>query len=151
MFHCIIIALVCCGVELYMFRTDLLSIIRSLNAVFTTTKEYFPDIERRLKMKLKFTGNQTTILTGHGNIKAYLHRFYIRGDQKCPCGEGDQTTDHIIYDCSRLEEERDRMRAAVNKTEDWPTSKRNLLQRHYKEFSKFINTISFEELNAEGN
>jgi len=30
-------------------------------------------------------------------------------------------------------------------------SKRNLLQRHYKEFSKFINSISFEELNAEGN
>jgi hypothetical protein len=26
----------------------------------------------------------------------------------------------------------------------------NLLQRHYKEFSKFINSISFEELNAEG-
>jgi hypothetical protein len=30
---------------------------------------------------------------------------------------GDQTTDHIIYDCTRLEEERDRMKAAVNKTE----------------------------------
>jgi hypothetical protein len=43
------------------------------------------------------------------------------------------------------------MRAAVNKTEDWPTSKRNLLQIHYKEFSKFVNSISFEELNAEGN
>jgi len=61
------------------------------------------------------------------------------------------TTDHIIYDCARLKEERDRLRAAVNKTEDWPTSKRNLLQRHYKEFSKFINYISFEELNAEWN
>jgi len=98
------------------------------------TKEYFPDIEGRLKMKLKLTGNLTTILTGHGNFKAYLHRFYISSEQTCPCGEGDQTTDHIIYDCARLKEERDRMRAAVNKTEDWPTSKRNLLQRHYKEF-----------------
>ena len=67
----------------------------------------------------------------------------------CPCGEDDQTTDHIIYDCARLKEERDRLRAAVNKMEDWPTSKRDLLQRHYKEFSKFINAISFEELNAE--
>jgi len=115
----------------------------------STTKEYFPDIEGRLKMKLKLTGNLTTILTGHGNIKAYLYRFNISGEQTCPCGEGDQTTDHIIYDCARLKEERDRLRAAVNKTEDWPTSKRNLLQRHYKEFSKFINSISFEELNAE--
>jgi ribonuclease HI len=117
----------------------------------STTKEYFPDIDGRLKMKLKLTGNLTTILTGHGNIKAYLHRFYISGEQTCPCGKGDQTTDHIIYDCDRLKEERDRLRAAVNKTDDWPTSKRNLIKRHYKEFSKFINSISFEELNAEGN
>ena len=50
-----------------------------------------------------------------------------------------------------MKEERDRLRAAVNKTEDWPTSKGNLLKRHYKEFLKFIKSISFEELNAEGN
>jgi hypothetical protein len=53
----------------------------------STTREYFSDIEGRLKMKLKFTGNLTTILTGHGNIKAYLHRFQISGEQTCPCGE----------------------------------------------------------------
>jgi hypothetical protein len=69
----------------------------------------------------------------------------------CPCGDGDQTTDHIIYDCPRLKEDRDKLRAAVNKTENWTTSKGNLLKRHYKEFLKFIKTISFEELNAEGN
>jgi hypothetical protein len=102
-------------------------------------------------MKLNLTGNLTTILTGHGNIKAYLHRFHISGEQTCPCGKGDQTTDYIIYDCDRLKEERDRLRVAVNKTNDWPTGKRNLIKRHYKEFSKSINSISFEELNAEGN
>ena len=115
------------------------------------TKEYFPDIEGRLQMKLTPTGNLTTKLTGHGNIKIYLHRFHISGEQTCPCGEGDQTTDHIIYDCARLKEERDILRTAVNRTEDWPVSKRNLLKRHYKEFLKFIKSISFEELNAEGN
>jgi RNase P protein component len=64
---------------------------------------------------------------------------------------GNQTAEHIIYDCDRLKEERDRIRAVVNKTNDWPTSKRNLIKRHYKEFLKFINSISFEELNAERN
>jgi hypothetical protein len=59
--------------------------------------------------------------------------------------------DHIICDCDRLKEERDRLRAAVNKTDDWPTSKRNLITRHYKDFPIYINSISFEELNAEGN
>jgi hypothetical protein len=58
---------------------------------------------------------------------------------------------NTIYDCDRLKEERDRLRAEVIKTNEWPTSKRNLIKRHYKEFSKFINSISFEELNAEGN
>jgi hypothetical protein len=69
----------------------------------------------------------------------------------CPCEKRDQTTEHIIYDCDRLKAERDRLRAAVNKTNDWPTGKRNLIKGHYKEFSKFINSISFEELNGEGN
>jgi len=59
--------------------------------------------------------------------------------------------DHIIYNCDKLKEERDRLRAVVNKTDDWPTSKRNLIKRHYKEFSKLINSISLEELNAEEN
>ena len=57
-----------------------------------TTKEYFPDIEGRIKMKLNHTGNLTTILTGHGNIKAHLKRFQISDDLTCPCGIGEQTT-----------------------------------------------------------
>ena len=57
-----------------------------------TTKEYFPDTEGRIKMKLNHTGNLTTILTGHGNIKAYLKRFQISDDLTCPCGKGEQTT-----------------------------------------------------------
>jgi len=41
------------------------------------------------------------------------------------------------------------LRAVVKKTNEWSTSKLNLLKRHYNEFTKFINSISFEELNAE--
>jgi len=61
-----------------------------------TTKEYFPDKEERIKMKPNHTGNLTTILTGHGYIKAYLNRFQISDDSSYPCGKGEQTTDHII-------------------------------------------------------
>jgi len=99
-------------------------------------------------MKLNHIGNLTTILTGHGNIKAYLNRLQISDDATCPCGKGDHTTDHIIYDCGRLTEERDKLRAAVTKTDAWPTGKWKLIKRHYNEFSKFINSVSFEELNA---
>jgi hypothetical protein len=73
-------------------------------------------MEGRIKMKLNHTGNLTTILTGHWKIKAYLNRFQISDDSMCPCGKGKQTTDHIIYDCDRLTKERDKLKAAITKT-----------------------------------
>ena len=68
----------------------------------STTKEYFPDTEGRLKIKLNLKGNLTSIVTGHGNMKAYLNRFKLTDEPTCPFGKGDQTTDQIIYDSGRL-------------------------------------------------
>jgi hypothetical protein len=78
-----------------------------------------------------------------------MSRFRISDDSECACRKGDQTIDHIIYDCAIVKEERERLKAVVTKTSVWPTSKRTLIKRHYKDFSKFINSISLEELNAE--
>jgi hypothetical protein len=37
------------------------------------TKEYFPNVEERVKMgKLNLTQNFTAIVTGHGKTRAYL-------------------------------------------------------------------------------
>jgi ribonuclease HI len=47
----------------------------------STTKEYFPNVGERLKMKLNLTQNFTAIVTGHGKTKAYLYRFKIIEDQ----------------------------------------------------------------------
>jgi primosomal protein N' len=52
---------------------------RSETAKGSTTKEYFPNIQERLKMKI----NLTAILTGHGKTKAYLHRFKIIKEPTC--------------------------------------------------------------------
>jgi len=49
----------------------------------STTKEYFPNVEERLKMKLNITQNLTAVVTGHGITKAYLHRFKIIEDPTC--------------------------------------------------------------------
>jgi hypothetical protein len=40
-----------------------------------TTKDFFPVIQDRLKLKIKITPIFTTMTTGHGNLKSYLHRF----------------------------------------------------------------------------
>jgi hypothetical protein len=39
------------------------------------TKEFFPSVESRLAVNLKLSSNVTTIMTSHGNIRSYLHRF----------------------------------------------------------------------------
>jgi len=62
-----------------------------------TTKEYFPEVTERLTMKLHLTQNLRAILSGHGKSKEYLHHYKIIGDPTCPCGEGAQTTEHVIY------------------------------------------------------
>jgi hypothetical protein len=45
-------------------------------------KSFFPKIVDRLKMKIKVTPNLTTMITGHGNIKSYLHKYEILVLQK---------------------------------------------------------------------
>jgi len=59
----------------------------------------FPNIEDRLQLRINPTPNFTAIVTGHGNIKTYLHKFKIIENPKCPCNKGDQTVDHITCSC----------------------------------------------------
>ena len=47
------------------------------------TKEYFQVVAERLKMKINITQNFTTMVTGHGNIRSYLHRFNIIETPTC--------------------------------------------------------------------
>jgi hypothetical protein len=45
------------------------------------TKEFFPSVERRLAVNLTLSPKVTTIMTGHGNIRSYLHRLKFMGSQ----------------------------------------------------------------------
>ena len=83
----------------------------------------------------------TTIVTGHGNIKSSLHRFKITDTPNCPCGNGNQTTEHILLECATLQEDRERLIAERAKTDDWPISKDMLIKKHYKAFAKFTKNM----------
>jgi hypothetical protein len=74
-------------------------------------------------MKITTIHNFITMVTGHGNIKAYLYHFKISETVTCPCGEKDQTTDHLLYECHLLKTQSDTLRLIVPKSEGWPTSK----------------------------
>ena len=66
------------------------------------TKEYFPVVTERLKMKISISQNSTTMVTGHGKIRSYLHRFKISETPICPCGTTDQPIDHLLFQCELL-------------------------------------------------
>ena len=93
-----------------------------------TTKEYFPDVSERLKMKLQLTQNITAVVSGHGKTRDYVHRFKVIEGPTCSCGEGVQTTDHIIYESKRLKKARDTLKRTVTRTNSWPITKRDLIR-----------------------
>ena len=77
---------------------------------------------------------------------SYLHRFKITEASTCPCGNGDQTTDHLLFECDLLNKEKDILNLPIVKIYVWPTSKSDLIKKYYKEFTKFIKEIRFDEL-----
>ena len=111
------------------------------------TKEFFPSVESRLAVNFNLSSNVTTIMTGHGNIRSYLHRFKIIGSPECSCKRGIQTVDHLIFECKRLKNERVILQSSVIKDGNWPVRKSELSYRYPKQFIRYINTMDFEKIN----
>jgi len=76
---------------------------------WSTTKHFFPIIKERLTTKIKLTPNFTAIVTDHGKTKAYLHRFKIIDSPECPCDGGNPAVGHLLYDCTKLQREREKL------------------------------------------
>jgi hypothetical protein len=86
------------------------------------------------------------IVTAHGKTKAYLHRFRIIESPECPCEGGSQTVEHVIYDCIKLQNEREELISSISKLDKWPVNKCDLVKKHIKPFMKFVNSVEFERL-----
>ena len=56
----------------------------------------------------------------------------------CPCKKGNQTVDHILFNRTLLEQERDKLNTPVTRTENWPVSYNKL---SIKNFEEYINKI----------
>jgi hypothetical protein len=82
------------------------------------------------------TPNFTTIVTGHGNIKTYLHKYKITNNPMCPCKQGEQTVDHIIYHYKLHEQEREQLKAVMIRPDSWPVSKIKLGVKYYKKIQR---------------
>jgi len=111
-----------------------------------TTELCFPKVADSLKLKINVTPNLTKMVTGRGNIKSHLYKYKIIDSSMCPWKTGKQTTDHILYDCELVKQERDKIKAGILRTENWSLSKDTLINKHTNIFNKFVESISLEKL-----
>jgi ribonuclease HI len=112
----------------------------------SVTKEFFPNIKDRLKMKINLTPNFTAMVTAHGKTKSYLHRFKIIESPECPCTNSNQTVDHLLFDCSKLNNEREKLIVHISKEDNWPVRKSELVKKYIKQVIHFTNSIDYEKL-----
>lgn len=91
------------------------------------TKKFLPSVSERVNKKWFRCSYWTTqFFTGHGAFRAYLHRFGFEEDPKCPCGEESQTSEHILWDCPLLDEERADLHERLVLTGDGAAEHRDL-------------------------
>jgi len=110
-------------------------------------KEFFPRVEIRLAVNLNLSPNVTTIMTGHGNIRSYLHRLKIILGPECPYKHGTQTVDRLMCQCKRLNNEREILKNGVLKVGNWPVSKSELTDRNIKQLISCIICMDLEKIN----
>jgi hypothetical protein len=94
-------------------------------------------------VNLNLSPKVTKIMTGHGNIRTYLHRLKITVSPECPI----QTVDHLIFQCNRLKKEREMMKNGVLKIGNWPMNESKLTNRNMKQFIRYIKSMDFVKIN----
>ena len=89
----------------------------------------------------------TTLLTGHGNIKAYLYRLGLTDNRMCPCEEEEETVDHLIFKCKKLRNQsKEMIRQIKNTGGNWPATSETLINNYKNFFVKFVKFIELSDL-----
>jgi len=79
--------------------------------------------------------------------KTYLHRLKLIDNPMCPCDEGAQSSEHLIYDCKILEFQRNNLKHQIKSREGtWPTNNSDLITKYSHAFSRFIKSVDFNKL-----
>ena len=65
----------------------------------------------------------------------------------CPCDEGAQTSEHLIYNCKILEFQRKTLEHQIKASGGaWPTTNSDLIAKYSHTFSRFIKSVDFYKL-----
>jgi hypothetical protein len=65
----------------------------------------------------------------------------------CQCEEEEQTSDHLIFQCKKLNNQRNDMIKQIKNTgSDWPTTNETLVNNYLKIFVNSVKSIDFTDL-----
>jgi len=65
----------------------------------------------------------------------------------CPCEEEEETTNHLIFQCKKLRNQRNEMiKQKTNTGVNWPTTNETLVNNYLQIFVKFVKSIDFKDL-----
>jgi pterin-4a-carbinolamine dehydratase len=59
----------------------------------------------------------------------------------CPCKQGNQSADHILFDFILHEQDRDKLKAVLKRPDSWLVSKDKLGIKYHKNFKEFKDNI----------
>jgi hypothetical protein len=111
------------------------------------TKSFFPIMRDRISKRLQMGINLSTIITGHGTLRSYYHRFNIKDDPTCICKMGPQATDQLLWECELLSKQREVLKNCITKAGgNCPIINSDLANNYTKLFQKFVNSTNFETL-----
>ena len=112
------------------------------------SKEYFPTLQERLSINIRVTTktNIAGMTKRHGKTRAYPHRFKLLDNATCVCKQGDQTVNHLLYQCKLLAKQRGTLKKNIVHPGHWPISKHELITKFRKPFITFIESTDFDLL-----
>jgi hypothetical protein len=118
------------------------------------TFSFLPSIEVRLDNNFTPDHILTQYLSGHGDFRAYLHRFALRPDSLCGVCSSPDTVHHRLISCPLFADHRSSFQELVGQSpttlEDFAPFLTN--SGHIKHFRQFIanchNTASAQEITA---
>jgi hypothetical protein len=101
------------------------------------TEMLFPTVKDGISKRLQMCIKLSTIVSGHGKLRSYFHRFKILDDPTCLCKKSSQTADHLLWECELLRKQRQVLRNSIMKVGgNWPITNFDLANKYTHFFSK---------------
>jgi hypothetical protein len=70
----------------------------------------------------------------------------LRESLECLCAKGNQMVDHLLFDCSKLNNGREKLIAYISREDNWPVWKSELVNKYLKQVIHFTNSTDYEKL-----